>query len=352
MNETPAAPPGGPASDRDPGPHCLFCGRPLTPPPTGRPPSYCPTDEARYGRLGAKVIDCGLLDQARKAWRTAFGADRPLGRLDQDVLREQLTAALERIGPLREVLAELDARLDEEVDDARGRAERAEAAAAAAEIRTADADRARARAEALAADAEDQAAADRRARAAAETAAADADRRATAAQRDRDRAAADADHARAAARTAAERTEAATETAAAARAELATATAERDAARARVAELVGELEETRRAAAAHAAAAADRVAAANTALQEAVRAHDTRLATLTEQLGELSGHLAAASAAAAEHSAEATHARRRYVQLRDAVQRAIDTAPDEEVARQLADVLEHDPEAAAEDPVI
>ncbi|MFB9928639.1 hypothetical protein ACFORO_44230 [Amycolatopsis halotolerans] len=140
---------------------CAYCGQPLPPIPRqgGRPTPYCPADPERYGRWGAKVVTCAMLDEQREIWVTVYGPDQPMTLLDTQALDEQLGSALSALGPLHAELSalrthvtdqtaaalkareEAEAARDEALEQARvANAERAHAVAAAEEARAAEAE--------------------------------------------------------------------------------------------------------------------------------------------------------------------------------------------------------------------
>lgn len=82
--------------------HCAYCGRtlPPIPPQGGRPTPYCAPDPQRYGRWGAKVITCAMLDEHREIWVTVYGPDQPMTVLDTRVLDAHLADALTALDPL------------------------------------------------------------------------------------------------------------------------------------------------------------------------------------------------------------------------------------------------------------
>ncbi len=138
---------------------CAYCGQPLPPIPRqgGRPTPYCPADPERYGRWGAKVVTCAMLDEQREIWVTVYGPDQPMTQLDTRALDEQLGSALSALDPLHAELSalrthvtdqtaaalkareEAEAARDEALEQARvANAERAHAVAAAEEARVAE----------------------------------------------------------------------------------------------------------------------------------------------------------------------------------------------------------------------
>ncbi|WP_406632307.1 hypothetical protein [Amycolatopsis sp. WGS_07] len=140
---------------------CAYCGRPLPPIPRqgGRPTPYCPADPERYGKWGAKVVTCAMLDEQREIWVTVYGPDQPMTLLDTQALDEQLGSALSALDPLHAELSalrthvtdqtaaaiaareEAESARDEAVEQARAaNAERAQAVNAAEEARAAEAE--------------------------------------------------------------------------------------------------------------------------------------------------------------------------------------------------------------------
>jgi chromosome segregation ATPase len=176
--------------------HCAYCGRrlPPIPPQGGRPTPYCPPDPDRYGRWGAKVITCAMLDEHREIWVGVYGPDQPMTALDTRVLDAHLADALTALDPLTTQLTSLRAQVNEHTTAALTARADAEAArdAALEQARTAQTDRVvaldtAARAAAQAEMAREQAEADRTAARAAQVAAAQAaaDRAAAFAARDK-----------------------------------------------------------------------------------------------------------------------------------------------------------------------
>ncbi|WP_051790943.1 hypothetical protein [Amycolatopsis jejuensis] len=88
---------------------CAYCGQPLPPirRQGGRPTPYCPADPERYGRWGAKVITCAMLDEQREIWVTVYGPDQPMTLLDTQALDDQLGSALSALDPLHAELTAL-----------------------------------------------------------------------------------------------------------------------------------------------------------------------------------------------------------------------------------------------------
>ncbi|MBB1152124.1 hypothetical protein H4281_03180 [Amycolatopsis sp. DR6-1] len=131
---------------------CAYCGRPLPPIPRqgGRPTPYCPADPERYGRWGAKVVTCAMLDEQREIWVTVYGPDQPMTQLDTRALDEQLGSALSALDPLHAELSALRTHVTDQTAAALKAREEAEAARdeALAEARAANAERAHALAEA------------------------------------------------------------------------------------------------------------------------------------------------------------------------------------------------------------
>lgn len=127
---------------------CAFCGTVLPPIPArgGRPTPYCPADPQRYGKWGAKVITCALLDECREIWVRIYGADQPMTPVDLRTLDERAATVLAAMDPLRDEVTALRARVTDEAAVALTAKADADRQRAEAETRahTADADRARA----------------------------------------------------------------------------------------------------------------------------------------------------------------------------------------------------------------
>jgi chromosome segregation ATPase len=81
---------------------CAYCGRtlPPIPPQGGRPTPYCPPDPEHYGRWGAKVITCAMLDEHREIWVSVYGPDQPMTVMDTQALDAHLATALTALDPL------------------------------------------------------------------------------------------------------------------------------------------------------------------------------------------------------------------------------------------------------------
>lgn len=167
------------AGDQDA--HCAYCGRvlPPIPPQGGRPTPYCAPDPQRYGRWGAKVITCAMLDEHREIWVTVYGPDQPMTVLDTRVLDAHLADALTALDPLTSHIGALRAQVTGQTAAALAARADAETArdAALEQARIAQSERADAlaaaqRATAQAQDARDQAESDRAAARAAEQASA------------------------------------------------------------------------------------------------------------------------------------------------------------------------------------
>lgn len=169
------------AGDQDA--RCAYCGRtlPPIPPQGGRPTPYCAADPQRYGRWGAKVITCAMLDEQREIWVTVYGPDQPMTVLDTRVLDAHLADAIAALDPLTTHIGALRAQVTGQTAAAlaaRADAE-AERDAAREQARIAQAERVDAlaaaqHATAQAQDAREQADADRAAARAAEQATAQA----------------------------------------------------------------------------------------------------------------------------------------------------------------------------------
>ncbi|OAP22655.1 MULTISPECIES: hypothetical protein [Amycolatopsis] len=127
---------------------CAYCGRPLPPIPRqgGRPTPYCPADPERYGRWGAKVVTCAMLDEQREIWVTVYGPDQPMTQLDTRALDEQLGSALSALDPLHAELSALRTHVTDQTAAALKAREEAEAARdeALEQVRVANAERAHA----------------------------------------------------------------------------------------------------------------------------------------------------------------------------------------------------------------
>lgn len=91
---------------------CAYCGSqlPPIPPRGGRPTPYCPADPERYGKWGAKVITCAMLDECREVWVSIYGADQPMTQADVHALDERAAVLLAALDPVREEVAALRAR--------------------------------------------------------------------------------------------------------------------------------------------------------------------------------------------------------------------------------------------------
>jgi chromosome segregation ATPase len=128
---------------------CAYCGHQLPPIPArgGRPTPYCPADPDRYGRWGAKVITCAMLDECREIWVRTYGRDQPMTQVDIRTLDERAATLLAALGPLREELAALRTRVADETAAALAAKAHADQAQAHAETQAREA--AAERAEAL-----------------------------------------------------------------------------------------------------------------------------------------------------------------------------------------------------------
>lgn len=122
--------------------HCAYCGRPLPPIPPrgGRPTPYCAADPERYGRWGAKVITCAMLDECREIWVRVYGQDQPMTGIDVQVLEERATALLTILDPVREEVAALRTRVADETAAALVAKAAAEESRSAAEARAREAE--------------------------------------------------------------------------------------------------------------------------------------------------------------------------------------------------------------------
>lgn len=122
--------------------HCAYCGRqlPPIPPRGGRPTPYCPADPERYGRWGAKVITCAMLDECREIWVRVYGADQPMTGIDVRVLDERTAALLAVLDPVREEVAALRTQVADETAAALAAKAAAEQAQSAAEAQAREAE--------------------------------------------------------------------------------------------------------------------------------------------------------------------------------------------------------------------
>ncbi|WP_216204547.1 coiled-coil domain-containing protein [Amycolatopsis aidingensis] len=179
---------------------CAYCGRSLPPLPSrgGRPTPYCAADPDRYGKWGAKVISCAMLDEQREIWLTVYGPDQPMTRIDTQVLDERLGSLLGTLDPVRAEVAALREQASTETAAALTAKDEAEQARQRAQEEAEDAVAERDRALAEAERTREQAESDRAEREAAQQAAEQAGRDREqalsdrqAAQQDRDRAEAD-----------------------------------------------------------------------------------------------------------------------------------------------------------------
>ncbi|WP_246127902.1 hypothetical protein [Amycolatopsis rhizosphaerae] len=131
---------------------CAYCGRtlPPIPPRGGRPTPYCPADPERYGRWGARVITCALLDECREIWVHTYGADQPMTRVDLRTLDERTATVLDALEPVRQEIAALRTRVSDEAAAALEEKSAAEVArdAAIERAREAEAERVKAAEEA------------------------------------------------------------------------------------------------------------------------------------------------------------------------------------------------------------
>ncbi|GLY66642.1 hypothetical protein [Amycolatopsis taiwanensis] len=132
--------------------YCAYCGHRLPPIPArgGRPSPYCAADPERYGRWGAKVITCAMLDECREIWVRTYGQNQPMTQFDVRVLDERAAGLLAALDPVREEIGALRTRLSEETAAALEAKAAAEQARATAEeqAREAEAERDRALADA------------------------------------------------------------------------------------------------------------------------------------------------------------------------------------------------------------
>lgn len=96
---------------------CAYCGHRLPPvPPTGgRPTPYCPAEADRYGRWGAKIITCAMLDEHREIWVTVYGPAQPMTTLDTHTLDQRADDLTGVVRPLLSELAALRTRAGEEL---------------------------------------------------------------------------------------------------------------------------------------------------------------------------------------------------------------------------------------------
>lgn len=96
---------------------CAYCGHRLPPvPPTGgRPTPYCPAEADRYGRWGAKVITCAMLDEHREIWVRVYGPAQPMTTLDTHTLERRADDLTAAVRPLLTELAALRTRAGEEL---------------------------------------------------------------------------------------------------------------------------------------------------------------------------------------------------------------------------------------------
>ncbi|TVT39954.1 hypothetical protein FNH05_23480 [Amycolatopsis rhizosphaerae] len=123
---------------------------PPIPPRGGRPTPYCPADPERYGRWGARVITCALLDECREIWVHTYGADQPMTRVDLRTLDERTATVLDALEPVRQEIAALRTRVSDEAAAALEEKSAAEVArdAAIERAREAEAERVKAAEEA------------------------------------------------------------------------------------------------------------------------------------------------------------------------------------------------------------
>ncbi|MFC4080427.1 coiled-coil domain-containing protein [Amycolatopsis samaneae] len=135
--------------------HCAYCGRRLPPllPRGGRPTPYCPADPDRYGRWGAKVISCAMLDENREIWVQVYGPDQSMTHVDVQVVDDRAATLLAALEPVHEELTALRTRIADETTAALAARNAADAACDAARQQAdhASAERDRALAEAEAA---------------------------------------------------------------------------------------------------------------------------------------------------------------------------------------------------------
>jgi hypothetical protein len=96
--------------------YCAYCGRqlPPLPPKGGRPTPYCPPDPDHYGRWGAKVISCAMLDEQREIWVRVYGPDQPMTQVDVRTLDNRVSALLGALDPVRDEVRALQSRVADE----------------------------------------------------------------------------------------------------------------------------------------------------------------------------------------------------------------------------------------------